>query len=289
MRRLVLVVAAALAAGCLDPQAEVLEESVLVVAPALSGTACTTWSVVDVQGWTPGDTVGPFQRADIREDIGAPPVGTFGTWTAAGASGNWHALTRCTGADGGAFHLAWVGVKIERPAFDPEGPADQFVVSAVFSDAVEWVDVLQADLGDLVGDLRVGAIESSGPAFTVAYDLSWMGRFDAGGSSAPLEPEAAQPTRLWILLPASGGGHEAWSSATTYRPFALDLLDTPADLTGRAAGPGYFRHRAIGEEGQPVTQHTGNGQAVVATGFDRTVAVGPSPLVVLDRAYDHER
>lgn len=234
----------------------------------------------------------PFQRADVRDDVGNWPV-TFGTLKEPSLGkqfGNYHASIVCSeytldGTPQKDLRLGWVGMKVLPPPFDVASPdgspvtAEYITILWSVSDPTLRAEYQAAGVPATKGQqIVVGADPTTGAIHTVLDD-SMHGRYESWVRYKDVGAEKDGITRLWFVPMDPGPDGK-------YHPIPIDLEDTGGHHL-EAAAPGYFQHTNT-------TMHEplpGAYDAALSLGYQipaRTIQVLPMPAGVgLDDYYHH--
>ena len=312
------IAASLLLAGCLsaavDDPAEAIDAAAAAVDPAFGVglKGCREGGGVSLYNMQDGDPgpVEPFRMADAQDEVGHPLVGSYGMPIPPGGAtwGIWHVSVVCDsysyrGEERGALEWGWVGVKIHPPAWDDSGIERQFFVADL-----SFMDE------DILGELRSASVHASA---TWAAKVEWVapdvlhtvlddeehGVFETHAKMKPYRAYEPGPTRFWMLVAEGGHEHGGEGPAdpssssqaadrdgagekTTYRAVSFDLATSGGEEHLVADVTGLLSHTRTEAHG-PVPGAAGNLAAVLYTGFDRTIALGPSPDLVLNETWTH--
>lgn len=241
--------------------------------------------------------VEPFKLADTRDDIGGDvTIGSSGVIPPGSATwGIWHISLECDsytyqGEERGAIEWGWVGVKIHPPEWDTSGIERQFFVADLsFPDE----DILKELQGKAVhASTTWGAkIEWLAPGVMhTVLDDEEHGVFETHSKMKDYRALETQPIRFWMLVATDGshehGGGSDASAATTYKAISFDLVDNGGEKHLVSDTTGFLTHTRTDAHGA-VPGAGGTLQAVLYTGFDRTIAFGPSPDLVFEKTWTH--
>lgn len=300
------VLVALLLAGCIsgavdDPLPSALPAGEPIdPAFGLSMTGCREAGGVSLYNMNDGDPgpVKPFRLADVQDDVGDPRIGSYGAPIPPGGAtwGIWHISVVCDsysykGEERGALEWGWVGVKIHPPEWDDSGIERQFFIADLsFPDD----DVLTALRDEHVHASATWAskVEWLAPGFLhTLLDDEEHGVFETHAKMKPYRAYEPEPIRFWMLVAAEGDhGHAmadgAGGGEGGYRAISFDLATTGGEEHMVADVTGVLSHTRTDAHGA-VPGAAGNLAAVLYTGFDRTIAIGPSPERTFSETWTH--
>ncbi|MHB1261076.1 MAG: hypothetical protein ACYC2H_05110 [Thermoplasmatota archaeon] len=285
-----LVLAATVMSGCLagvdDPATDPeLAPAVLdlQVSGCREGGSYVTWNAYE------GDRNFPFEFVpmDISDDVGRPAANSVGhpqegsVLPNGNVTGAYHPIVHCDswiarGVQGADLLMAFVGVRIHQPSFDPDAVPRQYLAGALAVNQPAVADAFLA-AGFPIETLSDTVFSIDGGVLRTFIHFSHHGDIY---SVIPFKEADAKPDetiRLWVMDVRDG--------TTTVR--ALDLIDEGGTRLV-ASAPGYFEHFANSDQppvpGAPLHSYTT--WLLGYTGFSRTFEAGPT--VVLDGEATHE-
>lgn len=305
MRALTLAVAASLAlVGCIganvEPPATDLAVPAASATPAFGVTmgGCREGggvSLYNMEDGAPGP-VDPFTRADVQDDVGHPMIASYGEPIPPGGAttGIWHISGVCdsyayNGEERGALEWGWVGVRIYPPPWDTSGIERQFFIADLSFMDEEIVQALR-DATDIHASVTWGSkVEWLAPnVLHTVLDDEEHGVFETHAKMKAYRAYEPEPIRFWML--AAEGGHEhgadGGAAEATWRAVSFDLATTGGEEHLVADVTGVLSHTRTDAHGA-VPGAAGNLAAVLYTGFERTITIGPSPDLVFMETWTH--
>lgn len=300
-------------AGCLSASVAPTAEDALATASAslapdfgVAMNGCREGggvSLYNMKEGTPGP-VEPFILADVQDDVGHPLIASYGEPIPPGGATNgiWHASVVCDsysyqGEERGSLQWGWVGMKIQPPAWDTSGIERQFFIADLSFMDEEIVGSIR-DTASVHASVTWGSrIEWLAPSVMhTVLDDEEHGVFETHARMKAYRAFEPQPTRFWMLA-AQGGdhGHEAEAyaeaevgseAAVTYRAVSFDLVTSGGEDHMVADVTGILSHTRTDAHGA-VPGAAGNLAAVLYTGFERTIVLGPSPDIVFNATWTH--
>ncbi len=246
-------------------------------------------SIYDLETYRPYGPPEPWVVRDIMDEMSNPRIGSLGNVapvlpvTATGASGHWHTTVQCVDHAWG-----WVGVAIERPEWDLDGPERQFLLAL-------W-SLPEGELADVAADadFHTGLTEEAfvvWPPFgnTPSHirvhqylDDAGHGAYETQSAMVSRGSAPERVTRFWMQVPVDG----ATMHDGPWRPIAFDAHDTDALHYTSFDSTGFFSHTQTDMHITP-TGGQGNTAAIAYDAFERTLRPGPAPDVHLPEVWHH--
>ena len=236
-------------AGCLEDEGPAIDikadhehdHSMMVGDWSMKGSRCEEGGFVAAYNMQGKYWVEPWERADIREEIGNPKFTSLAVPLTGPATGHWHQGIKCAEVTHNGtvlkdFQFGYVGGAVKPPEFDPGGAQLHILLAGFgFQDLEPRKDLLAKTTAEITRS-KESRVDWYGPAFTYAvYDDFEKGTYLSYSAVKKYRDVSERTIRFWWVVPADGarahhdhhlGETLDASEATGFHPVYWDMKTT---------------------------------------------------------------